>query len=140
MISTMKSLRGLSVEVIYREQRAQLGRMNDTLYRMPPFFATVVGGLWFFAAQYLEKDRIISAGVFLFAATCAIAAVFAIQRYRVVLLAYVASVEYLEDRFSPPVPRTRVRTTTTFMALLTVGAILSLMGAAYALAWPSLKC
>jgi hypothetical protein len=40
----------LSVEVVYREQRAQAGRMNDTLYRMPPLFSAAIGRLWYFAA------------------------------------------------------------------------------------------
>lgn len=72
-------------EAVFHEQYNHLGRMNDTLFRMPAFFATVVGGLWFFAAQYLEKYRPISVGVFLFAAGCASAFALALKRYQAVL-------------------------------------------------------
>jgi hypothetical protein len=123
----------IPIEVIYREQRAQAGRMNDTLYRMPTLFSAVIGGLWYFATQTFEKNPVIAACVFLFAAVCAITAAFAMQRYRIVFIAYMDSIDRLEGRFRPAIPATRVRTSLMFMALLGVAAILSLAGFVYSL-------
>jgi hypothetical protein len=123
----------LSLEVIYREQRAQAGRMNETLYRMPPLFSVVIGGLWYFAAQSIDKNRVIAAGVFLFATMCAITGAFAMQRYRIVFIAYMDCIEALEGKFAPNIPPTRVRTTTMFMALLGIAAVISLLGFVYVL-------
>jgi hypothetical protein len=131
-----KNVRGLSIEVIYREQRAQLGRLNDTLYRLPPFFATVIGGLSFFASQQLEKNRLIAAGIFFFAGVCSLCAKLALQRYGVVLLAYVASIDKLEGALAPNVPKTHITTAVWFILLLSVGILLSGLGVVYALILP----
>jgi hypothetical protein len=52
----------------YQEIRAHHGRMHNTMYAMPPSFAIVIGALWFFAAQSLEKNPFVSLIVFVFTA------------------------------------------------------------------------
>ncbi len=120
---------------IYREQRNFHGRMHDTFYMMPPAFATVIGGLWYFAAQYLSKDKMISIGVFLFAAACSLMFLSAMQRYRLMLRAYVAHINKLDHEFSVITPTTAVpRTGTALMVLLLLALVMSVGGALYAAA------
>ena len=96
--------KNIEPEIVFREHFAQLGRLTAILYGMLPFFATVIGGLWFFAAQFLNKDKIISGGVFLFAAASSLAFLMAIQRLRFVIMAYIDSTEKLAGNLKPDVP------------------------------------
>lgn len=58
---------GIGLNEIYKEQYAHFRAMNDLLYKIPPLFTAVVGALWYFAVQNVEKTAI-SGAVFLFAA------------------------------------------------------------------------
>ena len=40
---------------IYKEQYAHFRSMNDILYKIPPLFTAIMGGLWYFAVQNLDK-------------------------------------------------------------------------------------
>ena len=44
----------------YKEQYAHFRSMNDILYKIPPLFTAVIGGLWYFAATNIEKYSVIS--------------------------------------------------------------------------------
>jgi len=123
----------LNPEVVFREHQTQLGRLNDTFYRLPPFFASVIGGLWYFAASYLGKDRIVSAGVFLFSATCALTFGFTVRRHRTVIQAYIESIAQLAGDDHPRVPTPRIGAAIMLMILLGFAFVLSLMGCGYAI-------
>jgi hypothetical protein len=127
-----KNCEKLSTEIVFREHFAQLGRLTDILYRMLPFFATVIGGLWFFAAQFLNKDKVISAGIFVFAAASSIVFLLAVERMRRVIMAYIDSTERLAGDMAPNVPPPSIiRVAVAFMILLGTAFILSLAGFGY---------
>lgn len=118
---------------IYREQRAAHGRLEDSAYKALPAYATVVGGLWFFATTTLDKHPIVGVGVFLFAAVSAGAFALASRRHQHVgnnLLRHFDRWEGPLNTKPPPVRSPQ--TLTTMIGLLCVSATLSLLGAAYA--------
>jgi hypothetical protein len=58
---------------IYKAQSARFINLNDTLYKAPPIFSTVIGGLWYFAFQQLDRHRGLAALVLVFAASVGLA-------------------------------------------------------------------
>jgi hypothetical protein len=55
---------GITINEIYKEQYAHFRAMNDLLYKIPPLFTVVIGSLWYFAVQNIEKEKVVSATVF----------------------------------------------------------------------------
>jgi hypothetical protein len=118
-------------EVIFREHFSHLGRLIDIQYKMPPFFATVIGGLWFFATQHLNKP--ISAAVFLFAAATSLAFLAAVHRLKLVTRGYIGSTEKLAGGHKPEIEQSCISVPVTLMIMLGIAFVISVAGFGYAL-------
>jgi len=66
---------------IYKEQYAHFRSMSDLLYKIPPVFTAIIGGLWYFAVISLDKYRLVSCAVFTFAAIASVCFVNVMQRF-----------------------------------------------------------
>src|ERR1700732_3527930 len=81
---------------IYREQYAHFRAMNDTLYKIPPIMTTIIGGLWYFAASYICKDKTVSAVVFLFSGSTCICFIVMLLRFRRAFSGYINNLNKLD--------------------------------------------
>lgn len=81
---------------IYKMQSARFTNLNDTLYRVPPVFGTVIGGLWYFAVQQMPGLRIISAMMFLLAGLVGMSGVIAMSRLRGYMTSYLNNLAHFE--------------------------------------------
>jgi len=70
--------------------------MNDILYKLPPLFSTIIGALWFFAVSCMDKDRVISMFVFLFAAACCVCFCIIMRRFRLAFNAYIDNINKMD--------------------------------------------
>jgi hypothetical protein len=124
----------ISDSEIYREQYAHFRSMNEILYKIPPLFTAVIGGLWYFAVIELDKAHWISAAIFLFAAIASVAFVNVMQRFRMAFKAYINNLNKFDGHWkvsissSTGLPSTAV----TIQYLLWAAAILSVAGIGYA--------
>ena len=113
---------------IYKLQSARFTNLNDTLYRVPPIFGTVIGGLWYFAAQPNPAQRFIPAMAFALAVLVGWTGVVAVGRLTGYMTAYLDNLA----RFEAPHAIARVpgRSTAGAILLLLYGSILlSMVGA-----------
>lgn len=121
---------------IYRQQYAHFGRMNDILYKLPAFYSTIMGGLWYFAANYAEKDRIISFAIFVFAAFICRTFANMTKRFGRAFKAYINNINKLDREYaisiSDPNEKSSIRSIQTG---LYAAMIISISGALY-VAWP----
>lgn len=118
----------------YKEQYAHFRSMNDILYKIPPLFTAIIGGLWYFASQHLGKeDKWIACGVFAFSAIASICFINVMQRFN---LAFSAYIDNLNDMDGPRKVSIRSSclpsTVKTIQFLLLVAALTSVAGAIYA--------
>ena len=119
---------------IYEQQYAHFGRMNDVIYKMPPIFATVLGGLWYFAASYLDKDRKVAAVVFAFSAAAFLGFIVALHRFRLAFNAYIDNINELDGKYRVTIKEARGPSTVGAMIMLLIaGLFVSVLGVLYAL-------
>ena len=117
---------------IYKQQSARFINLNDSLYRIPPLFASVIGALWYFAAQAMPTQRFMPAMVFLFAGMVASCGAVTVQRLRGYMTAYLNNL----SRFEEPnaIPRSAGISTARAILSLMIGAgVLSVVGMAVSL-------
>ncbi|MDC6668579.1 hypothetical protein OEZ84_28000, partial [Leclercia adecarboxylata] len=81
---------------IYKEQYAHFRSMNDILYKIPPLFTAILGGLWYFAVLNLEKDKWISCAIFAFAAVASVCFVNVMQRFRMAFNSYIDNLNQMD--------------------------------------------
>ena len=132
---------GLVTEAeIYKQQSARFQNLNDTLYRIPPLFSTVIGGLWYFAASQSGHNLILAEGILLFAVGVGLAGGNALMQLRLAINGYLNQLNQFESghvvSIKPPVPSGDERdtifppisTVRGLAYLLFLSSVLSLIG------------
>lgn len=118
---------------IYREQYAHFRSMNDILYKIPPLFTAVLGGLWYFAVLNLQTDKWISCAVFAFAAIASICFVNVMQRFRMAFNSYLDNLNQMDGDLKVSIkPSSLPSTIVTVQVLLWAAAAVSMFGVFYA--------
>lgn len=118
---------------IYKEQYAHFRSMNDILYKIPPLFTAILGGLWYFAALNLERDKWISCAVFAFAAIASICFVNVMQRFRMAFNSYIDNLNQMDGDMRVSIkPSCLPSTIGTVQVLLWAAAAVSVLGVFYA--------
>jgi hypothetical protein len=127
---------------IYKQQYAHFGRMNDLLYKLPTIYSALIGALWYFAFVSMEKDRLISTAVFLFASIICWYSIIITGRFRQAFNLYIDRINKFDGQYAVTLRQqpTQVTTRRTRDSLSTVRAVartlwaalvLSILGAAY---------
>ncbi len=107
--------------------------MNDILYKIPPLFTAVLGGLWYFAAQSLEKDRLVSGAVFAFSAVASVCFVNIMARFREAFNAYISNLNVMDGDLKVTIkPSPTPSTIRTIQFMLWVACLISVLGIVYA--------
>jgi hypothetical protein len=127
---------------VYKQHYAHMGRLNETLYKMPTVFAAIIGGLWYFAAGYLEKDRLVAAVVFVFSGAVSAASAVAVYKFRLAFNGYLDRINMFEGPLKVTIKddRSWIPSTARAMAwLMYLAVAMSLGGAVYATLkpWPA---
>ena len=123
----------VDVKEIYKQQYAHFGRMNDVLYKMPPIFSTILGGLWYFAVSSLTTDPSISIGVFGFAAVASLCFIVTLRRFRLAFNEYLDNINRFDRSYKVSIKSSRWPSAITAMTFLIGTAfIVSLAGTIYA--------
>lgn len=123
----------IGLKDIYQQQYAHFGRMNDTLYKMPPIFSAIIGGLWYFAAGQIKVDRIVASAVFIFAGVACVCFVIAIKRFRLAFSAYIDNLNKMDGAMKVTIRGSRWPSTLAAMTwLVEVAGVMSFAGAVYA--------
>jgi hypothetical protein len=120
---------------IYRQQSARFQNLNDTLYRIPPIFSTVIGGLWYFSITQAAHNIVLADGILLFAAAVGMAGGNSILRLRLATNGYLDQINAFEGghavTLKPSVSAgflPRVSTSRSLAYLLFFSALLSVAG------------
>lgn len=122
----------ISIVDKYQQQYAHFGRMNDILYKLPPLFSTIIGALWFFAVNYMEEKKLISVGVFLFAAACCLCFWLVMHRFRLAFNAYMDNINKMDGEMKVTLKKDPSPSTITALIwLLNIGATMSAVAAIY---------
>ena len=82
---------------IYKQQSARFQNLNDTLYRIPPIFSTVIGGLWYFAASQSDHNMVLAEGILLFASAVGMAGGNALMQLRLAINGYLKQLNQFES-------------------------------------------
>jgi hypothetical protein len=119
---------------IYKEQYSHFRSMNDILYKIPPIFTAVLGGLWYFAITILEKDKWIACVVFAFALVASLCFINVMQRFRMAFNAYITNLNKMDMDMAVTTKPTSFppSTLSTVQIMLAAAALVSLAGAIYA--------
>lgn len=122
---------------IYKQQSSRFNNLNDTLYKIPPIFSTVIGGLWYFAVSQIDHRRWMAVGVFLFAAAVGAAGANSLAQLRLAMDKYLTRLQSFEGDSAvtlKPVPSAagkdrdpRVSTVRGLMYLLRLSAWMSIL-------------
>jgi hypothetical protein len=124
---------GATISEIYKEQYAHFRAMNDILYKIPPLFTAVLGGLWYFAVQSLEKDRLVSGAVFAFSAVASVCFVNIMARFREAFNAYISNLNVMDGDMKVTIkPSPTPSTIRTIQFMLWVACLISVLGIVYA--------
>ena len=124
---------GITINEIYKEQYAHFRAMNDLLYKIPPLFTAVIGALWYFAVQNMEKTAICGA-VFLFAAVASLCFVIVMERFRAAFVGYIDNLNRMDGAMKVTIrPSCLPSTIKTVQFLLLLASILSFGGLVYVL-------
>lgn len=92
----------------------------------------MLGGLWYFAVQNMDKDKWVSCAVFAFAAVAGIAFVNVMQRFRMAFNAYIQNLNALDGDLKVSIHKTGGPSTiSTVQILLWTSVVVSLAGFAY---------
>lgn len=122
----------VSVDEIYRQQYAHFSRMNDLLYKLPIAFSTIVGGLWFFAADMMTKNQFVASTVFLFTAICCTAFYLVMKRFGIAFNAYIDNLNLLDGKYQVSIRKAgRASTIAVIRGLLLCAIVLSVLGFVY---------
>lgn len=113
---------------IYKEQYAHFRSMNDILYKIPPIFTAVIGGLWYFAVTNIGTDKWIAAGVFLFAAVSSVCFINVLHRFRLAFTGYLDNLNEMDGDMRVTIKSRLPSTLDTIQFLLFVAAALSIAG------------
>lgn len=125
---------------IYKQQSARFQNLNDTLYRIPPIFSTVIGGLWYFSFSQSSHNLILAEGILIFAAAVGLAGGNALMQLRLAINGYLDQLNQFESghavNLKPASPATdwwkqrlpRVSTVRGLAYLLFFSSGLSLVG------------
>jgi hypothetical protein len=89
-----------TVSEIYKEQYAHFRSMNDILYKIPPLFGAVIGGLWYVALQNLSSDRWLARAVLLFAGLSCVGFVQVMQRFSMAFKLYIRNLNKLDGAYA----------------------------------------
>src|ERR1700731_3227411 len=117
---------------IYKEQYAHFRSMNDILYKIPPIFTAIIGGLWYFAASNLDKTKWIACAVFAFAAISSVCFVIVMQRFRSAFNGYIDNLNKKDGHWKVTIkPSWTPSTIATVQFLLWVASLISVLGAFY---------
>lgn len=120
---------------IYKEQYAHFRSMNDILYKIPPLFTAILGGLWYFAVLNLEKDKWISFAIFVFATIASVCFVNVMQRFRMAFNSYIDNLNKMDGEMKVSIKPSRLPSTiVTVQLLLWAAAVVSALGVLYAAA------
>ena len=118
---------------IYKEQYAHVRSMNDILYKIPPIFTAIIGGLWYFAVINLDKYKLVSCAVFAFAAIASVCFVNVMQRFRAAFNAYIDNLNIMDGEMKVSIRKSRLPSTiATVQCLLWTSSLISLGGIFYA--------
>jgi len=118
---------------IYKEQYSHFRSMNDILYKIPPIFTAIIGGLWYFAALNLDKDKWVACAVFAFAGISSVCFVNVMQRFRSAFSAYIDNLNKMDGDMKVTIRPSRTPSTIrTVQFLLWAAAAISLLGIFYA--------
>jgi hypothetical protein len=74
--------------------------INDILYKMPPIFTTVIGGLWVFAINFSGSGKLIPCSVFLFASIASLCFVNIVRRFGLAFTGYLNNLNRMDDEYS----------------------------------------
>ncbi|GEC56970.1 ABC-type lipoprotein release transport system permease subunit [Bradyrhizobium japonicum] len=109
--------------------------MNDTLYKIPPLFTGVIGGLWYFAVQNIAEKPLIASAVFAFTVIAAICFVNVMSRFRKAFNGYISNLNKLDGELKVTTKggRFHVSTITTIQVLLCIAFVISVLGTFYPL-------
>jgi hypothetical protein len=125
----------VSVDEIYRQQYAHFSKMNDLFYKLPIGFSTIIGGLWFFGANMIEKDKFIASVVFAFAGLCCLAFFLMMERFGAAFNGYIDNLNNLDGEYKVTIKKARWRSSKkVIMALLVCALLLSAASFVYILA------
>ena len=117
---------------VYRNQYQFLVHINQIYNQRPPIFATIIGGLWYVAADSMKKDTTISTGIFVFSALVCLFFLTMMIRLRDSIRVYMKSIAKFEGSKAVTIPAPRIMHTSTALNMLMVMAFLiSVLGAAY---------
>ena len=117
---------------IYKEQYAHFRSMNDILYKIPPLFTAILGGLWYFAVLNLEKDKWISCAIFVFATIASVCFVNVMQRFRMAFNSYIDNLNKMDGDMKVSIKPSRLPSTiVTVQLLLWAAAVVSALGVLY---------
>lgn len=120
---------GVSINEIYKEQYAHFRGMNDILYKIPPLFTAVIGGLWYFAVQSIATDKTVSAAVFAFTALASISFVIVMERFRAAFVAYIDNLNKMDGKMKVSIRSSCLPSTIkTIQFLLLLAGAISLAG------------
>jgi hypothetical protein len=131
--TTARQPSGVTVNEIYKEQYAHFRGMNDTLYKIPPLFTAVIGGLWYFAVQNITEKPAIASAVFAFTAIAAVCFVNVMSRFRQAFNGYISNLNKLDGEMKVTTKggKFRVSTITTIQVLLWIAFLVSASGVFY---------
>jgi len=117
----------------YKEQYAHFRSMNDILYKIPPIFTAVIGGLWYFASLNIEKQKWVACGVFVFCTVASLCFVNVMQRFKMAFNGYIDNLNKMDGPMKVSIkPSWYPSTVKTIQFLLFATAVTSMAGAIYA--------
>jgi hypothetical protein len=117
----------------YREQYAHFRSMNDILYKLPPIFTAIIGGLWYFAVSNIQNNKWVACVVFAFCAVASVCFVNMMQRFRLAFNGYINNLNKMDGDMRVSTQSSYFPSTvTTIQLLLWIAAIVSVTGAIYA--------
>src|SRR5437870_1650113 len=120
----------IGIKDIYQQQYANFGRMNETLYKMPPIFSAIIGGLWYFAVGQIRIDHVIGSAVFIFAGAACVCFIIALQRFRLAFSAYIDNLNKMDGAMKVTIRDSQWPSTVAVMTwLVGVAGVMSFAGA-----------
>jgi hypothetical protein len=123
---------GITINEIYKEQYAHFRAMNDLLYKIPPLFTVVIGSLWYFAVQNIEKEKLVSATVFGFAMVASVCFVIVLERFRAAFSGYIDNLNKMDGAMKVSIRSSCLPSTIkTIQFLLWLAGVISLCGMGY---------
>lgn len=121
----------IELKDIYREQYAHFRAMNEILYKIPPLFSVVLGGLWFFAISQLH-NKPISIAIFLFSASLSVLFINIMGRFGAAFNAYIDNLNKFDGDFRVTIKPSKLPSTVqTIKYVLWMSAVVSILGAVY---------